>query len=187
MGACAVLGITNQDALSEDLESDPFLNSALQRFTCEFYCRFGSFLASLSIGSTTSRHYLSENGIKNGGGRSDERSNSQQLLQNSCQETIGLLSRDLQHSCLEYLSFLLQCTTTIILSAIAYYLYSLIKGANEIIVDLLLEVSHDPPKSEVERQKLWEKLIPKNRLTSSVLKTWINSSAITKQNFWAKW
>ena len=45
MGACAVLGITNQDALSEDLENDPFLNSALQRFTCELYYRFGSFLA----------------------------------------------------------------------------------------------------------------------------------------------
>ena len=29
MGACAVLGITNQGALSEDLENDPFLNSAL--------------------------------------------------------------------------------------------------------------------------------------------------------------
>ena len=35
MGACAALGITNQDALSEDLENNPFLNSALQRFTCE--------------------------------------------------------------------------------------------------------------------------------------------------------
>ena len=34
MGTCAVLGITNQDALSEN---DPFLNSALQRFTCELY------------------------------------------------------------------------------------------------------------------------------------------------------
>ena len=41
MGACAVLGITNQDALSEDLESDPFLKLALQRFTCRLYCRFG--------------------------------------------------------------------------------------------------------------------------------------------------
>ena len=60
MGACAALGITNQDALSEDLESDPFLNSALQRFTCELYCRFGSFLAPLSVGLITSRHYLSE-------------------------------------------------------------------------------------------------------------------------------
>ena len=37
MGACAALGITNQDALSEDLENNSFLNSALQRFTCE-YC-----------------------------------------------------------------------------------------------------------------------------------------------------
>ena len=45
MGACSVLGIRNQEALSEDLENDPFLNSALQRFTCELYYRFGSFLA----------------------------------------------------------------------------------------------------------------------------------------------
>ena len=37
MGACSALGITNQDALSEHLENDPFLNSALQRFTCELY------------------------------------------------------------------------------------------------------------------------------------------------------
>ena len=56
MGACAVLGMSNQDAPSEDLESDPFLNSALQ----------GSYLAPLSVGIITSRHYLSERGIKNG-------------------------------------------------------------------------------------------------------------------------
>ena len=65
MGVCAALGISNQDALSEDLESDPFLNSALQRFTCELYYRFGSFLAPLSIGRIMSRHYLSEHN-KNG-------------------------------------------------------------------------------------------------------------------------
>ena len=65
MGACAALGITNQDALSEDLESDPSLNSTLQRFTCELYCRFSSFLAPLSVGLITSRHYLSEHN-KNG-------------------------------------------------------------------------------------------------------------------------
>ena len=29
MGACAALGISNQDASIEDLENDPFLNSAL--------------------------------------------------------------------------------------------------------------------------------------------------------------
>ena len=60
MGACTALGINNQDALSEDLENDPLLNSALQRFTCELYYRFGLFLALLSVGIITSRHYLSE-------------------------------------------------------------------------------------------------------------------------------
>ena len=73
IGACAALGISSQDALSEDYENDPFLNSALQRFTCELYYRFGSFLAPLSIGLITSRHYLSECN-KNGGtsGTEDE-------------------------------------------------------------------------------------------------------------------
>ena len=65
MGACAALGISDQDALSEDLENDPFLNSALQRATCELYYRFGSFLAPLTVGIITSRHYLSEHN-KNG-------------------------------------------------------------------------------------------------------------------------
>ena len=60
MGAFAALGISDKDALSEDLENDPFLNSALQRFTCELYHRFGSFLAPLSGGIIMSRHYLSE-------------------------------------------------------------------------------------------------------------------------------
>ena len=49
MGACSALGIRNQEALSEDLENNPFLNSALQRFTCELYYRFGSFLAPLTL------------------------------------------------------------------------------------------------------------------------------------------
>ena len=66
MGACSALGITDQDALSEDLENDPFLNSALQRFTCELYYRFGSFLAPLSVGIITSRHYLLSERNKNG-------------------------------------------------------------------------------------------------------------------------
>ena len=37
MGACAALEISDQDALSEDFENDPFLYSALQRFTCKLY------------------------------------------------------------------------------------------------------------------------------------------------------
>ena len=65
MVACAMLRISDQDSLSEDLENDPFLNSALQRFTCELYYRFGLFLAPLSVGLITSRHHLSERN-KNG-------------------------------------------------------------------------------------------------------------------------
>ena len=61
MGACSALGITNQDALSEDIE-----NSALQRFTCELYYRFGLFLAPLSVGIIMSRHYLLSEHNKNG-------------------------------------------------------------------------------------------------------------------------
>ena len=60
MGACSALGITNQDVLSKDLENNLFLNSALQRFTCELCYTFGSFIAPLSVGIITSRHYLSE-------------------------------------------------------------------------------------------------------------------------------
>ena len=70
IGACAALGISNQDAPSEDLENNPFLNSALQRATCKLYYRFGSFLAPLSIGIITSRHYLSERN-KDGGTSGD--------------------------------------------------------------------------------------------------------------------
>ena len=81
IGACTVLGITNHEALSEDLENDPFLNSALQRFTCELYYRFLSFLAPLSVGIITSRHYLSErnkkgeqtNGTEDNKNRGDEK------------------------------------------------------------------------------------------------------------------
>ena len=73
MGDCSALGISNQEVLSEDLENDPFLNSALQRFTCELYYRFGSFLAPLSIGIITSRHYLSEHNINGERGTGDNK------------------------------------------------------------------------------------------------------------------
>ena len=60
MGACAVLGMSNHYALSEDLQNNPFLNSALQRATREMYFSFSSFVASLSIAMIMSRHYLYE-------------------------------------------------------------------------------------------------------------------------------
>ena len=92
MGACSALGITNQEALSEDLENDPFLNSALQRFTCELYYRFGSFLAPLSIGIITRRHYLSERN-KNGeetSGTGDNKNGEDEKTANKS-EVIGFL------------------------------------------------------------------------------------------------
>ena len=55
--ACSVLGVRNQQELSTDLESDTFLNTALQRFTCDLYYRFGAMLAPVSVGIITGKHY----------------------------------------------------------------------------------------------------------------------------------
>ena len=41
--AFSALGVGNQQDLSTDLGCDLFLNTALQRFTCELYYRFGAF------------------------------------------------------------------------------------------------------------------------------------------------
>ena len=63
---------------------------------------------------------------------------------------------------LEYLSFILQCKTVILLGATSYYICSFIKTAELIINELLLEVSHDPPESDVKRQKLIECVLTGN-------------------------
>ena len=55
--ACSVLGVDNQQELSTDLESDPFLNTAMQRFTCDLYYHFGALLAPVSVGIITGKHY----------------------------------------------------------------------------------------------------------------------------------
>ena len=55
--ACSVLGVGNQQKLSTDLACDPFLNTAMQRFTCDLYYRFGAMLAPISVGKITSKHY----------------------------------------------------------------------------------------------------------------------------------
>ena len=55
--ACSMLGVGNQQELSTDLESDPFLNTALQRFTCDLYYCFGALLAPVSVGIITGKHY----------------------------------------------------------------------------------------------------------------------------------
>ena len=88
MRACSELGITNQEALSKDLENDPFLNSALQRFTCELYYRFSSFLAPLSTGIITSRHYLYEHNENGEHGTGDNKM-EETRKQLSTSEVIG--------------------------------------------------------------------------------------------------
>ena len=70
--ACSVLGVGNQQDLSDDLECDPFLNTALQRLTCDLYYRFGALLAPASIAIITGKHYAKNsvtilNGISNSG------------------------------------------------------------------------------------------------------------------------
>ena len=55
--AYSVLGVGNQQYLSDDLECDPFLNTAMQRFTCDLYYRFGALLAPVSIGIIAGKHY----------------------------------------------------------------------------------------------------------------------------------
>ena len=69
--ACSVLGVGNQQDLSTDLECDPFLNIAMQRFTCDLYYRFGASLAPVSVGIITDKHYA-----KNSNTKLNDRSNS---------------------------------------------------------------------------------------------------------------
>ena len=68
--ACSVLGVGNQQELSTDLECDPFLNTAMQRFTCDLCYRFGTFLAPISVGRITGKHYA-KNSITKLNDRSD--------------------------------------------------------------------------------------------------------------------
>ena len=62
--ACSVMGVGNQQDLSDDLECDPFLNTAMQRFTCDLYYRFGTLLAPLSVGKISGMHYTKNSSVK---------------------------------------------------------------------------------------------------------------------------
>ena len=68
--ACSVLGVGNQQELSTNLECDPFLNTAMQRFTCDLYYWFGTLLAPVSVGIITGKHYT-KNSITKLNDRSD--------------------------------------------------------------------------------------------------------------------
>ena len=54
--ACSILGVGNQQDSSDDLECDPFLNTAMQRFTYDLYYCFGALLAPVSISTITGKH-----------------------------------------------------------------------------------------------------------------------------------
>ena len=69
--ACSVLGVDNQQDLSDDLECYPFLNTAMQRFTCDLYYRFGTLLAPVSVGIITGKHYAKNSITKLNGRTSD--------------------------------------------------------------------------------------------------------------------
>ena len=69
--ACSLLGVGNQQELSIDLECDPFLNTAMQRFTCDLYYWFGALLAPVSVGIITGKHYA-----KNSVTKLNDRSNN---------------------------------------------------------------------------------------------------------------
>ena len=69
--ACSVLGVGNQQELNTDLECDPFLNTAMQRFTSDLYYRFGALLAPISVGIITGKHYA-----KNSVTKLNDRSNN---------------------------------------------------------------------------------------------------------------
>ena len=69
--ACSVLGLGNQPEVSTDLECDPFLNTAMQRFTCDLYYRFGALLAPVSVGIITGKHYAKNSVTKLNDGNSD--------------------------------------------------------------------------------------------------------------------
>ena len=55
--ACSVLGVHNQQELSDDLDCDPFVNTAMQRFTCDLYYQFDTLLAPASVAIITGKHY----------------------------------------------------------------------------------------------------------------------------------
>ena len=68
--ACSVLGVSNQQDLSDDLECDPFLKTTMQRFTCDLYYRFGALSTPVSVGIITGKRYA-----KNSITKSNDRSN----------------------------------------------------------------------------------------------------------------
>ena len=71
--------------MSDDLECDPFLNTAMQRFTCDLYYRFGAFLAPVLVDIITGKHYA-KNSVTKLNGKSENR-NHESAKTGNCNET----------------------------------------------------------------------------------------------------
>ena len=93
--ACSVLGVGNQQELSTNLECDPFLNTAMQRFTCDLYYRFGALLAPVSVGIITGKHYTKNSITKLNDGTCDAatRNKTNDLILNLTPENMTQHSR----------------------------------------------------------------------------------------------
>ena len=83
--ACSVLGVDKQQDLSDDLECDPFLNTAMQKITFDLYYRFGALLAPVSVGIITGKHYA-KNSVTKLYGRSNS-GNCESGKTGDCNET----------------------------------------------------------------------------------------------------
>ena len=83
--ACSVLGVGNQQDLSDDLECDSFLNTALQRLTSDLYYHFGALLAPASIAIITGKHYA-KNSVTKLNGRSNS-GNCDPTKSRNCDQT----------------------------------------------------------------------------------------------------
>ena len=83
--ACCLLGVDNQQDLSDDLECDPFLNTALQRLTCDLYYHFGALLAPASIAIITGKYYA-KNSVTKLNGRSNS-GNCDPAKSRNCNQT----------------------------------------------------------------------------------------------------
>ena len=86
--ACSVLGVGNQQDLSDDLAKiwsvTVFLTLLCKVFTCDLYYRFGALLAPVSVGMITGKHYA-----KNSVTKLNDRSNNRTCdpATRNCNET----------------------------------------------------------------------------------------------------
>ena len=79
---CYFFQVDNPQELYNDLEADPFRDSALQFLTCKLYHKYGSLLTPMSVGMITCQHFhkfFSYTTIKDGTRQENQTINSDDL------------------------------------------------------------------------------------------------------------